>query len=82
MGFLQRHFRRQNIAARIEKHRQQRDQLVLELTELEERAAWDLLSDEMIEQHEGEVWQRQAAALRKAIDRLDIEILRLSLEEL
>ena len=82
MGFLQRYFRYQNVATHIERHRQQRDQLVAELAEVDERIAWDRLSDELSDRHEAAQWQKQADALRRSIDRLDLEILRLSLEQL
>lgn len=82
MWLLRLYFRHRNVAARIERHRQQRDQLALELDEMVRHAGWDRLDDDPLVRREGAEWARHADVLRRAIDRLDREILRLHLEEL
>lgn len=80
MDFLRSYFHRRNLSARVERYRQRRDQLVAELEEVELRAAWDGLSEDQFGRAEARRWHEQAAALRRSIDRLDVEILNLSLK--
>ena len=74
--------RRSDPAELIAQLTQQREQLAAELDVVESDAAWTRVSDEVAERVEGERLQRQAAALRAELGRLDTRLLRAQLDAL
>jgi hypothetical protein len=74
-------FRRRRTRS-LESMRAERAQLVAQLEAAREQAAWESAGDNRAEAADGKIWSRQAAALQRALDELDVEILRTELDAL